>query len=109
MRKLTNIEQAILNHIWGNIQRIHSNIHQEYFDEVYCNDFISLGDIKVSGYDWSDMLDEPDREPNIVINGKNFWFYKHYGRGMETDTEEKLDELWLEDTLKMLRKLEISL
>lgn len=108
MRNLTNIEQAILNHIWENIQRIHSNIHQENFDSSYCNDFKSLGDIKVSGYDWSDMLDELERKPNIVINGKNFWFYKYYGRSMETDTEEKLTEQWLDDTLEMLSKLDVK-
>ena len=105
MRNLTNLEQAILNHIYQEIQRIHWNIHQKDFDITYCNDFISLGDIKVSGYDWSDMLDEPEREPNIVINGKNFWFYKYYGRSMETDSEN-INEEWLEDTLKMLNKLE---
>ena len=108
MRNLTNIEQAILNYIWGNIQRIHSNIHPEHFDEVYCNDFKSLGDIKVSGYDWSYFLDESDRKPNIVINGKNFWFYKYYGRSMETDTEEILTAEWLDDTLEMLSKLDVK-
>lgn len=108
MRNLTNIEQAILNYIWGEVERVHSNINQIDLDTSYCNNFVSLGDIKVSGYDWSDMLDEPDREPNIVINGKNFWFYKYYGRSMETDTEEKLTEQWLDDTLEMLSKLDVK-
>ena len=99
-RNLTNIEQAILNYVWEEIQRLYWNKYQEDFDASYCNYFREFKDIKVIGYNWND---EGDDSPNIVINGRNFWFYKYYGRSMETDGE-KLDEQWLEQTLKKLNK-----
>lgn len=108
-RNLTHLEQAILNYIWGEIQRVHWNVHQENFDSTYCNDFKDLGDIQVKGYDWREKEEGCDESANIVINEKNFWFYKYYGRGMETDSTESLTEQWLEDTLLKLEKLDIEI
>jgi hypothetical protein len=102
-RNLTNIEQAILNYIWEELQRLYWNEKQEDFDSTYCNDFKDFKDIKVTGYDWREPDEGYEDTPNIVINGKSFWFYKYYGRSMETDGE-KLNEQWLEETLTKLNK-----
>lgn len=103
-RDLTNLEIAILDYIINEVHRIHFNKHQSDFD-VYCSDFLGLDGVEISPYYLADCL-EKDLEPNIIINGKKFWFYKYYGRGMETDMLEKVGEEWLEETLKILEKLD---
>jgi len=97
MKPLSDYEQALLNYIFEEYKRIYSNKTQQIFDEEVKS---SIKDIKYRPYNWKE---EKKPEPNFTIAGKNFWFYKYWGRGMERSST-KLNENWFNKALKIINK-----
>ena len=107
-REMSEFEVCLLHGLWNELERVYWNEYQEEFNNYGSSEDTKdiFPNVKWCSYDWSY---EPKNTPNFSINGKNFWFYKYFGRSMTTDSEEELNRDWYHDSLEIIRKSEKDL
>jgi hypothetical protein len=92
---LTEWQQALLDYVWAEVERVYWNNTQTHFDAKYGEPDHGIAGLVIRRYWWGDE-DEPAAElPHIELCGLQFRWYKYYGRSMTVSREMSFDE-WLD-------------
>jgi hypothetical protein len=109
--ELTDHQEALISYLWKDISRLYWNHYQEIFDSAYGasedpDNFFKKHKISWHNF-WADE-DLTSQKPNITIGKVKIYWYKYFGRSMETSAKMSTTE-WIkffDNTLKLLRKIE---
>ena len=100
MQRYENLLVAILMRIESELDRLCWNKFQKQLESPFLNtgETYSNDTFTVRAYYWGDDEELKDL-PNFEYPGIKIWWYKHYGRGMEWEFEEKITVKFLADML----------
>jgi hypothetical protein len=96
--------EALLSHIFEEIDRVYWNIHQETWEEESTP---GIPGIKVRPYCWDEDSKEASK-PNFKFESVEIRWYKHRGRGMTVNVNKSYKQWidWFDRCLKVIRKYE---
>lgn len=107
--------EAFLAHVLREIDRVYWNTHQGRWDEG--GEFTEWPFLQYRPYWWGDCdceeghpPDCPSVLPNLAFGGVEVRWYKHFGRGMSTNTRQSEVEWrkWLDRCLEAIRQMDVD-